>query len=422
MSRDMSCVSVEKSSENIIRSLLMELPKIADPKIRRGIQLRILSEIAHSERQIRKANRQKDELKNQTKHIIQNARPTLLPRRELRKLTSRIKLLDRKLFAHGRRIDILRLLGTSLAYSFLDRTTILNLGANPPPRSYLIDKEGLSTEIKAFNQLSSSNGSVVILNDITNCLTIGDITRVQNDQLELYEVKSSSTDRPVLKTRQINRMKTATDFLNKQIESGPGYQKRILDVESEETHNWKYLLEVLADAKTDGFSYKIVEGCLAYIAYRTDSVDLEEAVERAELPWSKASSALLVGSLGRHIEGLNVRPLTLFPLEVGTTLDILFGRIKFITLLNLVPFAELFKKRGFEVRFGRPSPSIVERLGSLGGEHLENIDYKVQIFGKSGTPYIVEEGPLLRLVYECLSVNTVIQDLVCAIGKMDEQQ
>jgi hypothetical protein len=214
-------------------------------------------------------------------------------------------------------------------------------------------------------------------------------------------------------------MKATTEFLNTQIDKGPGSETRILEIEQSDKHNWKELREVLLKARKDGFSYKIVEGCLVYVAYRTDSFDLDEALSKAEFPWHK-KSVLTVGSLCRHIEGTRVKPLTLFPIETSLILDILFCRIKFMIILDHFSLAEELRKRGLKAKFGKPSHAIVRSLRKLGPEYLENIDYKIQIRSTGNIPFFIDDQPLLRLIYECLSVDAVAQDSLSSIEKMEK--
>lgn len=95
----------------------------------------------------------------------------------------------------------LRSVGDALAWRMLryDRQAVLVIGDNPSPgpmvkradRSAAHDR-GLDAEVDALDEFNRTGGQVALLNSLSNCLRIGDITLVQDDGgVTLHEIKSN---------------------------------------------------------------------------------------------------------------------------------------------------------------------------------------------------------------------------------------
>jgi len=83
--------------------------------------------------------------------------------------------------------------GDSLAWLLLDRTHIR--GASTGQKGgHITFRSGFDTEVQAFELLRGEpTVKFAILNDLTNCLCVGDITALDEDGLRLIEVKGSDS-------------------------------------------------------------------------------------------------------------------------------------------------------------------------------------------------------------------------------------
>lgn len=122
--------------------------------------------------------------------------------------------------AHSRIVRQLRAVGDGLAWRVLryNRRIVAALADNdsPGPLVKRADAEpdherGLAAEIDAVNHLWTSEGRVAILNSLTNCLRIGDVTVVSEDgEPTLHEIKSNPRYHT---TAQRRRMDQARDSI-----------------------------------------------------------------------------------------------------------------------------------------------------------------------------------------------------------------
>ena len=102
--------------------------------------------------------------------------------------------------ANARIVRQLRAVGDGLAWRLLqyDRRLIGILGDHPAAGPLLKTaggvkehERGLNSEITAVNELWRRDGDVILLNSLTNCLRVGDVTVVRDGQPTLHEVKSN---------------------------------------------------------------------------------------------------------------------------------------------------------------------------------------------------------------------------------------
>lgn len=103
----------------------------------------------------------------------------------------------------------LRAVGDALAWRALgyDRRAVIALSSNDSPGP-MAGKSGLPHELGAAAELRNS-GSLGLLNDLTNCLRIGDITEIKPDGSKLlHEIKSNPNARTGPQRR---RMKAAVE-------------------------------------------------------------------------------------------------------------------------------------------------------------------------------------------------------------------
>jgi hypothetical protein len=116
--------------------------------------------------------------------------------------------------AHELIANAIRQIGDGLAWrSFgYDRFTQQILCANAVKQTILAD--GTIAELEEWSSINDQKGYCAIINAVTNCVSIGDVTAIDaSGNVELIEVKSGKTKSRRL-TRQKNRLRDATGVLS----------------------------------------------------------------------------------------------------------------------------------------------------------------------------------------------------------------
>jgi hypothetical protein len=121
--------------------------------------------------------------------------------------------VESQISTHGMIANAIRQIGDGLAWrSFAyDRFTQRVLCANAVKQTTLAD--GTVAELHEWSAINDHNQWKAIINAVTNCISIGDVTAIDaNGNVELVEVKSGkSKDRRLI--RQKNRLKDAAGIL-----------------------------------------------------------------------------------------------------------------------------------------------------------------------------------------------------------------
>lgn len=147
-------------------------------------QLQMIDALVETEREIQETDKQavtlrkaipEHKLKNEIEQVID-------AQRKISALEDAIKGLQ------YRRHCIL-FLGDVMAIKLLDQDDIKHLSANQPA-GFISGKSGLKAEVDAAKRFFSS-GYMVIFNDLTHSLTMGDLTLRKGDEIRSFEVKSN---------------------------------------------------------------------------------------------------------------------------------------------------------------------------------------------------------------------------------------
>ena len=122
-----------------------------------------------------------------------------------------ISMIERQLFFHRAHANCFRAIGDGIAWRALkhDRAALRALSGNAVKQQIL--EQGTINELHEWSTTFDRGQGLAILNALTNCLAIGDITVIKNGgEMEVVEVKSSNADSM---TRQKKRMRAVTDLL-----------------------------------------------------------------------------------------------------------------------------------------------------------------------------------------------------------------
>jgi len=86
--------------------------------------------------------------------------------------------------------DCILFVGDTIAVHFLEPDAIKHFGAYPSP-GFISGKDGLRVEIGAMRHFSGE-GYMVLLNDLTHSVRVGDLTLKKGEEVRTFEVKSTA--------------------------------------------------------------------------------------------------------------------------------------------------------------------------------------------------------------------------------------
>jgi hypothetical protein len=248
--------------------------------------------------------------------------------------------------------NAIRQIGDGLAWrSFgYDRFTQQILCANAVKQTILAD--GTIAELEEWSSINDQKGYRAIVNAVTNCVTIGDITVIDdNGNVELIEVKSGKTKSRRL-TRQKGRLRDAAGVLT----TGTGIVegKAIVAASIPITpRNYLHRLKtLLAEAGERGWSSELLAphcyvecvdfGKLAGI--EAPASVMEDAYNHHTKQWGKSSRGC---SLNIIAFTPNVAPLSIFPFDELTCIELMIGAKIFTTYINAGEILKVFTEAGW---------------------------------------------------------------------------
>lgn len=143
-------------------------------------QIKILNEIVRIETKIK-------ETKNIIKEQKEKSTNDLKEKIEISNLINKAK--DNIYDLKGYILDVKGIMD-ALAYMIFSKFDLKNLCFGQSS-GYLSGKKGLERELETLKELIDT-GKIAILNDLTNCITVGDISEKLDDRINLIEVKTSN--------------------------------------------------------------------------------------------------------------------------------------------------------------------------------------------------------------------------------------
>jgi len=198
----------------------------------------------------------------------------------------------------------------------------------------------------------------VILNSLTNCLAIGDVTVIRDDgTAEIIEVKEGKT-KSSRTVRQKQRMTETVNLLT--IGTGVSDDKFVeverLDITPE--NGLSELAELLEASEQTGWAAKRISNC-CYVECvdfgRVDSAEaltkaLDTAREEQTAEWLRRSDRVLhTSSLDILSYSPNCAPFSIFPLRSSLCVDLMVGAKSYTVYLNLNAVQREWEYRGWRV-------------------------------------------------------------------------
>ena len=147
------------------------------------IQEELLARIAYIENRIRKC---RETLKNLKRQI--RDKTTRLPKKEAGLLKARINQCNQRIDQYQDLLMTFKSVADGLAFIYVNRWDIKPV-AFKEPAGFISGKKGLRSELKFLRHVFSKGG-IGILNDLTNCLHVGDVCVALENTPYIFEIKS----------------------------------------------------------------------------------------------------------------------------------------------------------------------------------------------------------------------------------------
>ncbi len=321
-----------------------------------------------------------------------------------------LEKIERQIFFHRAHANCIRSIGDSLAWRAVgyDRAVLRALCQNPVKQRVIA--EGAQEELVQWSRSFDPGAGLAILNSITNCLSIGDITIVRNDgTIEIVEVKKSNTKSRRL-TRQKQKMREILNLLN----FGQGElehpQVEIVKTDVFPENGLEDLSEALDEAGGKGWAARRISNFLFVECHDYRKIqDFDEMrraceeVRRAQVQdWvSRHDRVLPMSTLNSMEFTPNRAPFSIFPFSTAVRVGLLTGGMDYTSYLNLSAVEREFERVGWHVE-KRPEDLLAER-----GE----IATGFMTVAKGGLHTTIGPADIARLAYEALRPKVIVQVL-----------
>jgi hypothetical protein len=311
--------------------------------------------------------------------------------------------------AHEMIANAIRQIGDGLAWRSLgyDRFTQQILCANAVKQTVLA--EGTIAELEEWSSISDQEGYRSIINAVTNCISIGDVTAIDaNGNVELIEVKSGKTKSRRL-TRQKARLRDAAGVLT----TGTGIVegKSIVAASTPITpRNYlPRLRTLLAEAGERGWSSELVaphcyvecvdgEKFVKLGELKATTIAMEEAFRHHTKQWGKSLSCRGC-SLNAIAFIPNVAPFSIFPFDDRTCIELMIAAKVFTTYINSAEILRVFTNAGWSVE-----SSFEDAAAKTNNE-------AVLIMKKEGFFCHIPPADFAKILFELLDPETLLEEV-----------
>lgn len=262
---------------------------------------------------------------------------------QIRRYDHLIEVFQKSEDHHWDNRNALRYLGDTLAYKLLPEHAVraFSWGSDS---GLVFDKDGLNLEIQCAEAIASA-GHFALMNDLTHCLTVADLSVLGPNGLSLMECKSpGSNKRSDRHVRQLERAHYISDLLKNDklelpiekrdelaLEYLPNFYVNIDHIE-----NKPLVSDFVQACDLDHVNIKAStpEPGLAYIAYRAGIPGAETA---RHVPWELKNKRVTLGLLSSRINGFlpMVPPILLYDVPDELLQSILQRRISFLVAVDL---------------------------------------------------------------------------------------
>jgi hypothetical protein len=281
-----------------------------------------------------------------------------------------LKLVNRELFLWRAFSNVIRAIADGIAWRALDfdRAVLRALCQNRG--SQTVNTPGTVEELREWSRQFDYGDGIAILNSLTNWLTYGDVTVVNNDgSVTVSEVKSSKTNSNRV-VRQKQKLREVVTFLSsgKGLLEGKTVEVRTVDLVPE--NGLDALCSLLQQTdEVPGYSSERISNsvyveCVDFRVARGEwEAQLTKRRESAIADWIDSNDHVHTSKSLDHLGfSPNMAPFTIFPFPPTLCIDLLTAAKAYVVFLNVTAIAREFRHRGWEVE---TMPLDVIRSGNL---------------------------------------------------------
>jgi hypothetical protein len=321
-----------------------------------------------------------------------------------------IEALERETFFHRAYSNCIRAIGDGIAWRALeyDRAAIRVLCQNANKPNVL--SEGTAEELREWSRTFSRGDGLAILNSLTNCLTIGDITVVRGDgSAEIVEVKSSTRTSGRL-TRQKQRMRETVELIKSGEGEFEGEKVDFVRLDILPENGLDIVAGLLEQARKAGFAARRVSNFLHVECVYVPAIkELDLAMsalsafrERESGDWI-ASNDLVVDLSTMDVIAFtpNCAPLSVFPFDSRTCVELLTATSAYRVSFNLTELEREFKRAGWVI--DKTPQQVLDEEGNLGSA--------IMVVSKGGFHSTVAPADVMRLKIETVRPRVVVREL-----------
>lgn len=314
------------------------------------------------------------------------------------------------IFFHRAHANCIRSIGDGLAWRALgyDRAAILALCQNPvKPR---VITEGAQQELHKWSSSFDAGSGVAILNSITNCLSVGDVTVVKDDgTVEIVEVKTGTATSRRL-TRQRRKMRETAMLLSSGVGKLDYPEVEIIRTEIYPENGLRDLSAALDEAVLNGWSTRRLSDFLLVECHNFQKIEdfdelrnvTKDARRTLVKDWTRRSDRVLPNSTLNCMEfSPNHAPFSIFPFGSQVCVALLTGGMEFVSFLNISAIERSFERHGWKIE-KRPEDLLAER-GSL--------QTGFWTVAKGGLHTTIAPSEIARMAFETVLPGVIIQVL-----------
>lgn len=305
---------------------------------------------------------------------------------------------------------------------------ILYLLADKQPIDVIRPDEGTLTNIYAFANAFTEPDSIAIFNDITNFLRIGDVTQIKdNGDIEIIEVKSGKP-RGRRITRQKQRMSELVEFVNTGYRDYDGKKLKILDSEIKQKNYLNILYDGIKKARNKGFDSLSIGNYLIIEIFNPSKIDNSDVVLKKidskqgsiKENWEKNKDIVQSSFLFEKMDySKNCAPFSIYPFDLETCTDIMFGRLLIKSELNFSEIYRMIEKNNWKIVDGIHLKSE-EEIASMSKTEIEKMPFMKINKG----PFTIDVPPsiLARIQFELLAPSVMIEQFeeILSRGPQDD--
>lgn len=235
---------------------------------------------------------------------------------------------------------------------------ILSMLADKQPIEIIRPEKGTINNLFELADTFLKHNSIAILNDITNFLRVGDVTRINsNGDIEIVEVKSSKMKNPRI-ARQKRNMSELVEFFNTGLANFDGKKTRIRYSNSKQKTYLKLLNNSIKMARYKGYESLCIGNHLILEIVDCAKIDLSSEFsdffqtrhQSIKKEWKQKKDVVSIRFLTDKMNySKNCAPFSIYPFDLGTRVDIMTGRLMIKTRFNYSEILRIIEKAGWKI-------------------------------------------------------------------------